>query len=108
MFTFNAQTQNLEIPLETLRRVSGELVYTLRSIREIAGKPMGKYKREGPLEPVDHAQRAVIDLAKAIGINLGADWGDQIDLRTKDELDTENDERSGGTSADVTGSANNL
>ncbi len=90
MITFNAQTQNLEIPLETLKRVSGELTYTLRCIREIAGKPMGKYRREGPLEPDDHAQRAVIDLAKAIGINLGADWGDQIDLRTKEEMDSAN------------------
>ena len=87
MLTFNAQTQNLEMPVDTLKRVSGELTYTLRCIREIAGKPMGKYQRDVRLAPDDHAQRAVLSLAKSIGINLGAEWGNEIDLRTKEELD---------------------
>lgn len=87
MITFNAHTKNLEIPIATLEKVSFELVYTLRSIREIAGKPMGKYKRPGPLEPSDHAQRAVLDIAKALGINMGATWGNEIDLRNPEELD---------------------
>lgn len=85
MITFNAQTKNLEIPAETLSRVSDELIYTLRSIREIAGLPMDRYERPGPLEPADHAQRAVLEIANALGINLGAKWGNEIDLRTQEE-----------------------
>jgi hypothetical protein len=85
MITYNAHTKNLEIPVETLERVSYELTYTLRSIREIAGLPMDKYERPGPLEPADHAQRAVIEIANALGINMGAKWGNEIDLRNADD-----------------------
>lgn len=86
MITFNAQTKSLEIPVATLERVSCELTYTLRSIREIAGLPMDKYPRPGPLEPADHAQRAVLEIANALGINMGAKWGNEIDLRNADDI----------------------
>jgi hypothetical protein len=90
MITYNAHTKNLEIPVETLERVSYELNYTLRSIRDIAGLPMDKYERPGPLEPADHAQRAVLEIANALGINMGARWGNEIDLRTKEEFNSAN------------------
>ena len=86
MITYNAQTKNLEIPAATLERVSYELIYTLRSIREMAGLPMDKYERPGPLEPADHAQRAVLEIAMALGITLGAKWGNEIDLRNSDDI----------------------
>ena len=86
MITFNAHTKNLEIPIATLERMGCELIYTLRCIREIADLPMDKYHQSGLLKPADHAQRAVISVAKEIGINLGADWGNEIDLRSAEEL----------------------
>ena len=86
MITFNAHTKNLEIPVATLERVSYELTHTLRSIREIAGLPMDKYPRSGPLEHADYAQCAVLEIANALGINMGAKWGNEIDLRNADDI----------------------
>ena len=48
MITYNARTKNLEIPISTLERVSFELIYTLRSIREIAGLPMDHFMQITP------------------------------------------------------------
>jgi len=84
--TYNANTGSLEIPIEKLKHISGELKYTLRSIREIAGLPMGTYNRSGALTIADHSQRAIIDLARSLEINLGANWGHELDLRTDDEI----------------------
>ena len=86
MITFNAQTKSLEIPVATLERVSYELIYILRSIREISGLPMDKYPRPGVFEPADHAQRSVLEIAKALGINMGAKFGNEIDLRRTDDI----------------------
>jgi len=78
---YNAKTKRLEIRKDTLERVSHEMIYTLRCIREFAGLPMDRYKQEGPLNRADHAQRAIIGIAKQIGIDLGAEWGCDLDLR---------------------------
>jgi hypothetical protein len=47
----------------------------------MAGLPLDKYRQDGPLSNADHAQRGIIDAAKKLGIDLGADWGSDLDLR---------------------------
>jgi hypothetical protein len=87
---YNANTKQLEIKLETLEIVSHELRYVLRCIRELADLPMDRYKRGGPLSRADHAQKAVLDAARIMGIDFGARWGDELDLREADDIDGQN------------------
>jgi len=42
--------------------------------------PLTPYERNGCLEPVDHIQKAIVDGARTMGINLGGNWGNEIDL----------------------------
>lgn len=92
---YNANTKQLEIKLETLEIVSHELRYVLRCIRELADLPMDRYKRDGPLSRADHAQKAVLDAARIMGIDFGAKWGDELDLRERDDIDEQNAKSAG-------------
>lgn len=74
------------VPCEDFKRAAYSLRYVMRTIREIAGLPMDRYSRIGPLTAADHAQQGVIDAAKAMGIDMGADWCNEIDLRNDDEI----------------------
>lgn len=55
--------------------------YALRHIRSMAGLPMDKYKSDGALTHADHAQRGIIQACERLGIDLGAEWGNELDLR---------------------------
>jgi hypothetical protein len=66
---------------EEAQMAAGYLMYALRNIREAAGLPLDKHERSGCLEPADHAQRGILEAAKALGMDLGAEWGNELDLR---------------------------
>lgn len=71
----------ITITPEEAQRAAHLMIYALRNIREMAGLPLDKHERPGMLEPVDHAQRGILDAAKALGMDLGAEWGNELDLR---------------------------
>lgn len=71
----------ITITTEEAQMAAGCLMYALRSIRESAGLPLDKYERDGMLEPADHAQRGILEAAKYLGMDLGAEWGNELDLR---------------------------
>ncbi len=78
---FHAPTRKLVVDLNSIESAALSLRYALQQIRICAGLPFGPYKREGVLTPADHAQKGIIDAAKKLGIDLGADWGNQLDLQ---------------------------
>lgn len=78
---YNPKSDSVEIDLNNLKMAYLSLVYAIRQIRIMANLPLDKHKRDGVLEPSDHAQRAIIQAAEAIGINMGAEWGEQLDVR---------------------------
>jgi len=53
----------------------------MRHIRLQAGLPLDRYRQEGGLTDADHAMKAILDAAKALGIEMEAEWGEQLDLR---------------------------
>jgi hypothetical protein len=69
------------ITTEEAKMAAGCLMYALRNIREASGLPLDKYEKQGLLEPVDHAQRGILEAAKYLGMDLGAEWGNDLDLR---------------------------
>lgn len=78
---YNAQSESFEISPENLKLAAYALEHALHHIRKIAGLPLDKYERTGCLTSADHAQKGIIDAGKAVGIYLGADWGNELDLR---------------------------
>ncbi len=78
---YNPIKKCLEIPVENAQEVYFLLLYALKHIRIVAGLTLDKYEKDGALENVDHAQKAVIDLAISLGIDLGVKWGNELDLR---------------------------
>ena len=77
---YHAQSKQFTIPKDNLDSIYYSLIYAIRHIRTIAGLPMTRYKREGCLSDADHAQKGILDAAKAIGIDMGAEWGEQLDV----------------------------
>jgi hypothetical protein len=80
---YNPKTKSFEITVDNLEIVYYSLIYSLKHIRKIANLPLDKYKmKEGPLSDVDHAQKGILDAALKIGIDMGAEWGNEMDLRS--------------------------
>lgn len=84
---FNPRKNSLQLSPDDARQAYSLFIYSLRSIRELAGLPLDKYKQEGGLDAADHAQRGIIDGANKLGIDMGAEWGNELDLRNEDDLE---------------------
>ena len=79
---YHAQTGKFLIDQKALELVALSVPYIIKQIRLSAGLPLDKYKLDGgPLTPADHAMHAVLELADRIGIEMGARWGEELDVR---------------------------
>jgi len=91
--TFNPITKKFSIDPIALEMAYHDLIYAIRSIRKISNLPMDKYKRvEGLLTDVDLSQKAILDTMKRIGLDVNACWGEELDVRTKEEIEDFNKE----------------
>ena len=77
---YHAPTKQLVVASENFKIASISFIYAIRSIRDLANLPHGKYQRQGMMQPADHAQKGILDAAKALGIDLGAEWGEDLDV----------------------------
>jgi hypothetical protein len=82
---FHAPTKQFTVSKNDLDEAVANLEYAMRHIREMVGLPMGKYARKGILTHSDHAQKGILDAAKTLGIDMGAEWGNELDLSREDE-----------------------
>lgn len=80
---YHAQTKKLVIDLNTLEEVSRLIWLSLQKMREALDLPMEPYKQEGPLMPIDHAGKYLLEATKLLGIDMGATWQRQLDLTYK-------------------------
>ncbi|MGX1201138.1 hypothetical protein [Marinobacter sp. MBR-105] len=84
---YHAPTRRFTVAQNDIERTTICLLLALKHIREISGLPLTAYSRDGvALDDSDHAQKNVIDAAKAIGIDLGAEWGNELDLSDNGQL----------------------
>ena len=80
---YHSPSKGFIIGAHDLESVCGNLRYGLWSLREAAGKPFGRIKRVlpiGPMTPIDHAEAAFMEIARHLGIDLGAESADDLDL----------------------------
>lgn len=77
---FHAPTGQFTVATKDIEYAAHLFMNAIKNIREAAGLPLTKYSRDSCLEPPDFAMKSIIDGAKAIGIDLGAEWGNEIDV----------------------------
>ena len=77
---YHFPTKQFTVDSRKLESAAYSFIYALRHVREASGLPLTPYDREGGLTNADHAQKGILDGAKAMGIDLGGDWGNEIDV----------------------------
>lgn len=76
---YHAPTQSFAIEPEHLSKACGYALYAIKQIKIQAGLPLTPYKRETCLRPPDYAMKGIIDAFQKLGIDLGGQWGNDID-----------------------------
>lgn len=77
---YSAVHNKLLVTPEELKRFSSEIRYAMADIRKALKVPLTPRKREGGLEKIDHIERNILHACKIIGVDLGSEWGDSLDL----------------------------
>ena len=77
---YHAPTNAFTFEHDRLQGAAYALLYAMRKIREISDLPLTRYTRDDILTDADHAQKSIIDAANALGIDLDAKWGNDLDL----------------------------
>ena len=78
---FHAPTGGFVIAPDALKRASFSIRYAMKKARELGGFPLEPHKREGAMTDACFLEAALIDLARDIGIDIGARQRGQLDLR---------------------------
>ncbi len=78
---YNHQAKAFTIDTKQLEFAAMSFMYAIKHIRRAAGLPLDKYKNDKAMESPDFAMKGIIDGAKALGIEPGAEFGEQIDVR---------------------------
>lgn len=77
---YHAPTGQFTVSHKDLEYASRCLIGAIKQIREMSGRPLTKYKLDGPLEDSEFAQQRIIDGAKGLGIDLGSDFCNELDV----------------------------
>jgi hypothetical protein len=77
---YHVPTKQFTVEHSKLELAGYSLIYAIRHIRDMAGLPYTKYQRDGMLTDADHAQKGILDAAKSLGVDLGAEWGNELDV----------------------------
>jgi len=77
---YHAPTKQLTVAHSDLEYCCHALRHSLRHIRDMAGLPHGKYVISYPMSDADHAQAGIFEAAKALGIDLGSDRFNELDV----------------------------
>lgn len=80
---YHAPTKCFVIEQRAIEGAALHLLYAMKTIRELSGFPLEPHQRPGCMTRGCHAEKALIDLANDLGIDLGGRWPGEIDLREK-------------------------
>ena len=77
---FHAPSKRLTFSTKEVERASFYLRNAIKNIRVACKRPLTPYKYDGPLRNDDFAMKSILDAAKELGIDLGAEWGAELDV----------------------------
>ena len=81
---YSAIHHKLLITPDEVKQFSIEIRYAMADIRKELKVPLTPRITNGGMERIDHIERAILQACKKIGVDLGAEWGDKLDLSTFD------------------------
>ena len=77
---YHAPTDQFTISAADMKRSAYLLRYAIRKIRQGHKLDTKGYEREGAMECPDFAESGILDAARALGIDLGADRPGKLDV----------------------------
>ena len=78
---YSAQAHQFTLEVKDFEFIAMNLLYAIKQIRLATGQPLDRYDQEGALTRPDFAMRAVIEVANLLDIDLGSQWGNELDVR---------------------------
>jgi len=83
----------LIIEIKDVQRAAHSIRYTIAHIRKLAKMPLRGFKHQsGPMTDSEFAESALLDLAKELGIEIGATRYGELDVRSELSNDPESKE----------------
>lgn len=77
---YHSPTKSLTIAVPDIERASFCFLNAIKNIRKASKRPLTPYKVDAELRDDDFAMKSLLDGAKSIGIDLGAEWGNELDV----------------------------
>lgn len=79
--TYHAPSNEFTVSLDHLQTASRKLLRAMAEIRKSANLPMQGYNQSGDYSPAEKACQRIVEAAQTLGINLGAENQESLDLR---------------------------
>lgn len=77
---YHGPTDQFTVSQKSLEAATHDFMYAIAQIRKTNNLPLTPYKKDIGLESHDHIMKGIVDGAKKLGINLGGNWGNEIDV----------------------------
>jgi hypothetical protein len=81
--TYHAPTQQFTITPDSLRLASDAMLWAIKCLRESHHLDLRGYKIEGSMQAPQFAESAILEAARAVGIDLGADRYGRLDVSNR-------------------------
>jgi hypothetical protein len=85
IMTYSAVHKGLIVNQEDLQLLADLVKYSMKKYRIITCTPLGKRDKSGMLQDIDHAERALLEGLRKTGVDLGVEWGADLDLSHESE-----------------------
>lgn len=77
---YHAPTDRFTLDQRSFMAVAISLRYAIKHIRQQAGLPLTPHKHDGGMGSAQHAEKALLDVAEEMGIDLGATRPGMLDV----------------------------
>lgn len=81
---YHAPSNEFTVPLDSLKSGAASLRFAIKMIRQTAGLPLEGGERPVQMSDACHAEQAILDASRMLGIDLGAARAGQLDVRSAD------------------------
>ncbi|QTT85348.1 hypothetical protein HUT29_30065 [Pseudomonas chlororaphis] len=81
---YHAPSKQFTVPLDSLQSSAACLRFAIKMIRQTAGLPLEGGERPAQMSDACHAEQAILDAFRMLGIDLGATRAGLLDLRNTD------------------------
>lgn len=81
---YHAPSKQFTVSLDSLTNSAACMRFAIKKIRQAAGLPLEGGERPVQMSDACHAEQAILDASRMLGIDLGATQAGQLDVRSAD------------------------